>query len=46
VPSLMDDAVVEAQQAEADAFFAAGLIPSEVDFSSVADARFDDVTDL
>jgi sulfonate transport system substrate-binding protein len=46
VPSLMDDKVVESQQAEADAFFAAGLIPAAVDFSTVADARFDDVTVL
>lgn len=44
VPVLIDDAVVKAQQAEADAFFAAGLIPAKVDFSKVVDARFNDVT--
>jgi sulfonate transport system substrate-binding protein len=40
----VDDTVVKAQQAEADAFFAAGLIPAKVDFAKVADARFNDVT--
>lgn len=43
VPLKIDDAVVTAQQAEADAFFAAQLIPAKVDFTNVVDARFNDV---
>lgn len=42
-PTLIDDAVVQAQQEEADAFFEAGLIPKAVDFSTVVDTRFNDI---
>jgi len=44
VPLLIDDETIGAEQAEADAFFAAGVIPAAVDFASVADDRFNDVT--
>jgi sulfonate transport system substrate-binding protein len=40
----IDDEVVGALQAEADAFFAAGLIPDEVDIAGTVDTRFNDVT--
>jgi sulfonate transport system substrate-binding protein len=36
----IDPAVVSAQQAEADGFFAAGLIPTKVDFAAAVDDRF------
>lgn len=42
-PTPIDAAVIDAQQAEADAFFAAGLIPAKVDFAQVADTRFNDI---
>jgi sulfonate transport system substrate-binding protein len=42
-PTAIDAAVIHAQQAEADAFFAAGLIPNRVDFAAVADTRFNDI---
>ena len=43
VPTIIDESIIAAEQAEADAFFAAGLIPAEVDFSTVADDRFNSV---
>jgi sulfonate transport system substrate-binding protein len=43
VPVLIDDAMISAQQAEADAFFAAGLIPTEINFAEFADDRFNDI---
>ena len=43
-PTVIDSSVIDAQQAEADAFFAAGLIPAKVDFASVADDQFNDIT--
>jgi len=45
-PRLLDDEVIAAQQAEADAFYDAGLIPTEVDFAAIVDDQFNDVTDL
>jgi sulfonate transport system substrate-binding protein len=36
----LDDSIIAAQQAEADAFAAAGLIPSEIDVSQAFDTRF------
>lgn len=42
-PVAIDASLVAAQQAEADAFHAAGLIPTKVDFSTVVDDRFNDV---
>jgi sulfonate transport system substrate-binding protein len=40
----IDGAVVSAQQAEADGFFAAGLIPTKVDAAAIVDDRFNAVT--
>ena len=42
--TLIDDALITAQQSEADAFFAAGLIPSKIDFADFADAQFNSIT--
>ena len=42
-PRLLDDSVIKAQQDEADAFYEAGLIPTEVDFATVVDDRFNDI---
>jgi sulfonate transport system substrate-binding protein len=43
VPTIIDASVIDAQQAESDGFFAAGLIPTEIDFSEVVDERFNDI---
>jgi sulfonate transport system substrate-binding protein len=42
-PTTIGSDVIGAQQAEADAFFAAGLIPAKVDFAAAADDRFNDI---
>ena len=38
----IDDRIVTDEQAEADAFHAAGLIPKKVDIASIVDRRFND----
>jgi len=40
----LDDTLVQAQQAEADAFASAGLIPAKIDFAQFVDDRFNSVT--
>jgi sulfonate transport system substrate-binding protein len=42
-PAKLDSALVAAEQAEADAFYAAQLIPAKVDASRFIDARFLDI---
>jgi sulfonate transport system substrate-binding protein len=39
-PAKLDASLIGAEQSEADAFYAAKLIPARVDFASVVDARF------
>ncbi len=43
-PTPIDDAVIQAQQAEADAFSAAGLIPTKIAFADFADTQFNAIT--
>ena len=42
-PTPIDVDIIAAEQAEADAFFEAGVIPAKVDFSTVADDQFNDI---
>jgi len=42
-PTPIDADIIAAEQAEADAFFEAGVIPTKVDFSTVADDQFNDI---
>ena len=44
-PVLLDEELIAIQQEEADGFYAAGLIPSEIDFAEFVDPQFNDVTD-
>lgn len=43
MPAKLDAGLIGAEQAEADAFYAAKLIPAKVDFAQVVDARFTDI---
>jgi sulfonate transport system substrate-binding protein len=42
-PARLDAALIGAEQAEADAFYSAGLIPTRVDVSRFVDPRFPDI---
>ena len=42
-PTPIDADIIAAEQAEADAFFEAGVIPAKVDFATVADDQFNDI---
>jgi hypothetical protein len=42
-PAKLDAALIAAEQAEADAFYEAKLIPTKVDVSRFIDARFPDI---
>jgi sulfonate transport system substrate-binding protein len=42
-PAKLDEALIAAEQAEADAFYAAKLIPTRVDPSKFIDSRFPDI---
>jgi sulfonate transport system substrate-binding protein len=42
-PAKLNAGLITAEQAEADAFYATKLIPTQVDFAKVVDARFTDI---